>query len=80
MRVLGESDADLRQLQERPSPSSASGYQGAQSLNLRDSGIPIVIGSLRDQSAEEAESDGFEVLSIAEACGSARRHRPSDPG
>jgi ketol-acid reductoisomerase len=72
MRVLGESDADLRQLRGKTIAIIGYGNQGrAQSLNLRDSGIPIVIGSLRDQSAEEAESDGFEVLSIAEACGNA---------
>jgi ketol-acid reductoisomerase len=72
MRVLGESDADLRQLRGKTVAIIGYGNQGrAQALNLRDSGIPIVIGSLRDQSAEEAESDGFEVLSIAEACGNA---------
>ena len=69
MRVLGENDADLRHLRGKTVAIIGYGNQGrAQSLNLRDSGIPIVIGSLRDSSAEEAETDGFEVLSIADAC------------
>src|SRR5262249_24826029 len=40
----------------------------AQALNLRDSGLSVVIGSIRDSAAEKAERDGFPVLSIAEAC------------
>ena len=69
MRVLGESDADLLHLRRKSVAIIGYGNQGrAQALNLRDSGIPVVIGSLRDESAEEAENDGFEVFSVAEAC------------
>ena len=72
MKVLGENDADLLHLREKTVAIIGYGNQGrAQALNLRDSGIAIVIGSLRDESAAEAENDGFEVISIAEASGKA---------
>src|SRR3990172_7419614 len=72
MRVLGESDADLLHLRRKSVAIIGYGNQGrAQALNLRDSGIPVVIGSLRDESAGEAESDGFKVFSVAEVCGKA---------
>jgi ketol-acid reductoisomerase len=69
MKVLGENDADLAHLREKRVAIVGYGNQGrAQALNLRDSGVRIVIGSLRDEGALEAETDGFEVLPIAEAC------------
>jgi ketol-acid reductoisomerase len=68
MNVLGEKDADLRHLLEKRVAIIGYGNQGrAQALNLRDSGIRVVIGSLRDGGAEEAERDGFEVFPIGEA-------------
>lgn len=68
MRILGENDADIRQLQGKTVAVIGYGNQGrAQALNLRDSGIPILIGSVRDPSAEEAGRDGFDVSPIAEA-------------
>jgi ketol-acid reductoisomerase len=43
------------------------GNQGrAQALNLRDSGLEVIIGNLRDESARQAEADGFRVHSIDE--------------
>jgi ketol-acid reductoisomerase len=45
------------------------GNQGrSQALNLRDSGVAVVIGNRRDEAAEQAERDAFEVLPIPEAC------------
>jgi ketol-acid reductoisomerase len=44
------------------------GNQGrAQALNLRDSGVPVLVGNIRDAYAERAAADGFSVLSIEEA-------------
>lgn len=44
------------------------GNQGrSQALNLRDSGIKVIVGSRRDRSYEQAVSDGFEVLPVADA-------------
>jgi ketol-acid reductoisomerase len=69
VKVLGEADADLRRLAGKRVAVIGYGNQGrAQALNLRDSGIEVIVGSVRDESAEEAERDGFEVLPIAEAC------------
>ncbi len=68
MRVLGESAADIRPLREKTVAIVGYGNQGrAQALNLRDSGIEVLIGSVRDESADQAEKDGFEIRSIAEA-------------
>ncbi len=69
MKVLLESDAGLCPLEGKKAAIIGYGNQGrAQALNLRDSGIDVVVGSVRDESAEDAERDGFEVLPIAEAC------------
>ena len=69
MKVLGKSDADLRHSAEKTVAIIGYGNQGrAQAQNLRDSGVSIVIGALPDESASEAERDGFDVVSIEEAC------------
>lgn len=69
MRVLRDEDADLRHLQGRTAAIIGYGNQGrAQALNLRDSGVSMVIGSLPDESAREAERDGFDVVPIEVAC------------
>jgi ketol-acid reductoisomerase len=45
------------------------GNQGrSQALNLRDSGVEVLIGNQRDEAAEQAERDGFGVFTIPEAC------------
>ena len=68
MRVLHDGDADLELLRGRTVAVIGYGNQGrAQALNLRDSGIDVLIGSIRDASAAEAEAEGFPVVSIAEA-------------
>jgi ketol-acid reductoisomerase len=49
------------------------GNQGrAQALNLRDSGVDVVVGTIRDESWNAAEADGFEVLEIQKAAEKAR--------
>ena len=69
MHVLLESDADLRHLDGKTVAIIGYGNQGrAQALNLRDSGVCVLIGSIRDAGAERAQHEGFEVVSIAEAC------------
>jgi ketol-acid reductoisomerase len=67
-----DSDADLSVLEGRTLAIVGYGNQGrAQALNLRDSGVSVVIGNIRDAAHEEAEADGFEVRPIAEACADA---------
>lgn len=68
MRVFRDDDADLEYLEGKTVAIVGYGNQGrAQALNLRDSGISVVIGSVQDEGAESAEQDGFTVLSIPEA-------------
>jgi len=49
------------------------GNQGrAQAQNLRDSGLDVIVGNIRDDYWEAAKSDRFEVLEIQEAVKRAR--------
>ena len=68
MEAYYDVDADLEILRHRTLGIIGYGNQGrAQALNLRDSGLEVIIGCLRDESAQKAESDGFRVWSIGEA-------------
>jgi ketol-acid reductoisomerase len=67
--IFYDDDADLHRLQGRTVAVVGYGIQGrAQALNMRDSGVKnIVVGSVRDESWEGAESDGFSPVPIREA-------------
>jgi ketol-acid reductoisomerase len=68
MRVCHDQDADLSVLQGRRIAVIGYGNQGrAQALNLRDSGLKVVVGNRDDGYAERAREDGFVLLSIARA-------------
>jgi ketol-acid reductoisomerase len=68
MRVLQDTDADLRYLRDKTLAVIGYGNQGrAQALNLRDSGLRVIIGSIRDAGAEQAEREGFRTVPIPEA-------------
>ncbi|MFQ5789792.1 MAG: ketol-acid reductoisomerase [Acidobacteriota bacterium] len=72
MRLLRDADAHLEYLRDKTVAVIGYGNQGrAQALNLRDSGIRVLIGSVRDEGAEQAEKDRFQVVSIGEAAGQA---------
>ncbi len=44
------------------------GNQGkSQALNLRDSGFKVIVGNVKDEYADKALQDGFEVFSIKDA-------------
>ena len=44
------------------------GNQGrAQALNLKDSGLSVIIGNIDDEYRDKAKTDGFEVFSISDA-------------
>lgn len=69
-----DQDADLFHLEGRRVAVLGYGSQGhAHALNLRDSGIDVVVG-LREgsKSRAAAEADGFEVMEPAEAVATAR--------
>jgi ketol-acid reductoisomerase len=68
MQAYYDSDASLEILRDKTVGIIGYGNQGrAQALNLRDSGLRVVIGSLRDESGRQAETDGFQILEIGEA-------------
>ncbi len=66
-QVYTDADAPLEPLQRRTIAIIGYGSQGhAQALNLRDSGLEVVIGVRQGKSWERAESDGFRVMTIPE--------------
>jgi ketol-acid reductoisomerase len=67
--IFYDSDADLSRLDGKTVAILGYGSQGhAHALNLRDSGIEVVVG-LREGSSSraEAEGEGLEVLGVADA-------------
>lgn len=68
MQVYHDQDADLSLLAGRRIAVIGYGNQGrAQALNLRDSGLDVVVGNREDRYAERAREDGFSILSIGQA-------------
>ncbi len=68
MKAYYDADASLEVLHHKTVGIIGYGNQGrAQALNLRDSGLKIIVGCLRDESAREAQKDGFNPISIPEA-------------
>lgn len=67
--IYHDEDADLDALAGAVIAVVGYGNQGrSQALNLRDSGLRVVVGNIRDASFEQARADGFEPTSIASAC------------
>ena len=67
-RVYQDRDADLGVLAGRRIAVIGYGNQGrAQALNLRDSGLAVMVGNREDDYAERAREEGFPVLSIRQA-------------
>jgi ketol-acid reductoisomerase len=67
--IFYEDDADLSKLEGKTVAILGYGSQGhAHALNLRDSGVNVVVGLRPDSSSRaEAEGEGLEVLDIADA-------------
>ncbi|MBW2715787.1 MAG: ketol-acid reductoisomerase, partial [Deltaproteobacteria bacterium] len=67
--IYHDDAADLGVLEDQTVALVGYGNQGrSQALNLRDSGVNVIIGSIRDDAGAAAEKDGFSVSNIAEAC------------
>ncbi len=67
-RMYFDDDADLHHIEGRTVCIIGYGNQGrSQALNLRDSGLDVIVGSRRDTSYETARTDGFEVYPVPEA-------------
>ena len=68
-QIYHDDDADLGVLEDQIVALIGYGNQGrSQALNLRDSGVNVIIGNIQDHAAAQAKEDGFSVTSIAEAC------------
>lgn len=67
-KVLYEKDIQRDVLQDKKIAIVGYGSQGhAHALNLRDSGFDVTIGVRQGKSQQQAEEDGFAVLSVADA-------------
>jgi ketol-acid reductoisomerase len=68
-KLYYDTDADLSLLNGKTVAIIGYGSQGhAHALNLKDSGISVVVGLYEgSRSAEKAKTDGLEVLSVADA-------------
>lgn len=68
-KIYYENDATLAPLQDKTVAIIGYGAQGhAHALNLRDSGISVIVGLHEgSKSREKAESEGLTVKSVAEA-------------
>src|SRR5919112_270286 len=67
--MIYDKDADLAKLDGKTVAILGYGSQGhAHALNLKDSGVDVVVGLREDSSSvEKARGDGLDVLSIADA-------------
>ncbi|HZO99134.1 MAG TPA: ketol-acid reductoisomerase [Terriglobales bacterium] len=66
-RVFYDRDADLKHLDGKTVGIIGYGNQGrAQALNLRDSGVSVLVGGLEDTYLDMAREDGQEVSGIKE--------------
>jgi len=68
VNIYYEKDADLNVLKDETIAVIGYGSQGRnQALNMRDSGLKVIIGCRPGKSMELAEKEGFEVYPISEA-------------
>jgi ketol-acid reductoisomerase len=68
MELLKDQDATLEPLKGKTVAVLGYGNQGrAQSLNLRDSGVLVIVGNRDDAYRQQAIADSFKPLSIREA-------------
>ncbi|WP_420613684.1 ketol-acid reductoisomerase [Candidatus Spongiisocius sp.] len=67
-RMYFEDHSDLRHVAGQTVCIVGYGNQGrSQALNMRDSGMNVVVGSRRDESFDAARQDGFEVQPVGAA-------------
>ncbi len=73
LKVFRATDANLALLQEQSVAVIGYGNQGrAHALNLRDSGINVIIGQRAGKSSDRAKEDGFTPQSVSDAVGQSR--------
>ncbi len=68
VRLFHDDDASLEPLIGKTVAILGYGNQGrAQSLNMRDSGLTVIVGNAEDAYAADARADGFAIHSIRDA-------------
>src|SRR5262245_66690613 len=68
-KICHDADADPSVIAGKTVAVVGYGNQGrSQALNLRDSGLTVVVGNRDDDYAAQARADGFAVHPIADAC------------
>jgi ketol-acid reductoisomerase len=68
VNIYHEKDADISILKNSVISIIGYGNQGrSQALNMRDSGLNVIVGNVEDNYKKNAIKDGFETLSIEEA-------------
>ncbi|NQS89051.1 ketol-acid reductoisomerase [Patescibacteria group bacterium] len=68
VKIYREKEADLSLIKDRVVAVIGYGNQGrSQALNMRDSGLKVIVGSVKDESWGRAKKDEFEVMSIPQA-------------
>ncbi len=68
MKIYTDGQASLAPLNGKTVAILGYGNQGrAQALNLRDSGVKVVVGNQQDSYLDQAVADGFESMTIVEA-------------
>ena len=66
-KIYYDRDADLKYLKDKTKGIIGYGIQGhAQALNLRDSGVRVLIANRKDGYTKQAKKDGFKVHRIGE--------------
>ena len=82
-QIYFDDDASLSVIGERTVAIIGYGNQGrSQALNLKDSGVNVVVGNIDDEYADVAREDGWDLMSIEEASAaslSAAGRRPPHP-
>ncbi|TFF98399.1 MAG: ketol-acid reductoisomerase [Promethearchaeota archaeon] len=67
-KIYYEKDGNLDYLKNKTIGMIGYGNQGrSQALNMRDSGLNVIVGNRADEYWERAKNDGFQVFSIEEA-------------
>jgi ketol-acid reductoisomerase len=68
VKVFHDGDADIRELDGQTVAVLGYGIQGrAQALNLRDSGVRVIVGNRDDKYWRQAATDGFEPFELGDA-------------
>ena len=72
MQIYYDKDADLQQIRNRKITIIGYGSQGhAHALNLKESGMSVVVGLREGSSWQKAEASGLKVMPVADAVKSA---------